>query len=248
MLNFLLLRQILEDLIECNCYQENDIVKRDDNVLEYSIKFKMFEKFQSYQVEDSFDMWYVAILPDKKGKKKYSGKELSSASPFAQPDIAILAASSCCIGLFRECPDKTLRIPMRELVRVDINMQPLLEEVSQTYKSMVDNLMKQSSSMKGRQKQKNRQEVNPSIKAAIEASVEIIWIKPLSDLTTAHVLEGKVSGVDLEFNSGNQPEFKGLSLSADFNSELILERLWNLKQEQDEEYDDEDYEGYDDRI
>ena len=122
MLNFLLLRQILEDLIECNCYQENDIVKRDDNVLEYSIKFKMFEKFQSYQVEDSFDMWYVAILPDKKGKKKYSGKELSSASPFAQPDIAILAASSCCIGLFRECPDKTLRIPMRELVRVDINM------------------------------------------------------------------------------------------------------------------------------
>ena len=67
MLNFLLLRQILEDLIECNCYQENDIVKRDDNVLEYSIKFKMFEKFQSYKVEDSFDMWYVAILPDKKG-------------------------------------------------------------------------------------------------------------------------------------------------------------------------------------
>ena len=193
-------------------------------------------------------MWYVTVLPDKKGKKKYSGKELSSASPFAQPDLAILAASSCCIGLFRECPDKTLRIPQKELVRVDIDMSPLLEEVSETYKNLVDNLSKQNSSMKGRSKQRNRQEVNQSIKAAIEASVEVIWIKPLSDLTVAHVLEGKVSGVELEFNSGNQPEFKGLSLSADFNSELILEKLWNLKQDQEEESDDEEDDGYEDRM
>ena len=76
-----------------------------------------------------------------------------------------------------------------------------------------------ASSLKSRQKQRNKQDINPSIKAAIEALIDPIWIKQLSDLSSANVLEGKVSGVELEFTNGNNSsEFKGLSLAADFNS------------------------------
>ena len=199
-------------------------------------------------------MWYVTILPESKDRNqrgrsnKYASKELSSASPFAQPDIAILAACSSCIGLFRECPEKGLRIPQKELVRVDIDMSPLLDEVSETYEKMVSMLVatiQNTSSLKRAQKQRNRHDINPSIKAAIEGCVDTIWIKHLNDLASANVLEGKVSGVELEFSTGNNSsEFKGLSLTGDFNSQLILEKIMMLKSEQDDDDYDEESDGY----
>ena len=125
-------------------------------------------------------------------------------------------------------------------------MSPLLDEVKETYSKMIQMMSTQNaSSLKSRQKQRNKHDINPSIKAAIEALIDPIWIKQLSDLSSANVLEGKVSGVELEFTTGNNfSEFKGLSLAADFNSQLILEKIMYLKNEQEDEYDDEEDDGY----
>ncbi len=53
-----------------------------------------------------------------------------------------------------------------------------------------------------------------------------------------NVLTGKVPGVELVFQDGHRPI---LSLAADFNSQLILERIKELKmQEEDDDGDSGD--------
>jgi hypothetical protein len=75
-------------------------------------------------------------------------------------------------------------------------------------------------------------QIVPQIAAALENLTEKLWEHPLEDLQAMNVLTGKVPGVEFVFATGERPV---LSLAADFNSQLILERIKELKLQEDEE-------------
>ena len=87
--------------------------------------------------------------------------------------------------------------------------------------------------MKSRHQQDHN--INPQIATALKQLTRKIWDHRLEDLASMNVLSGKVPGVELVFQNGRRPI---LSLAADFNSQLILERIKELKMQEDDDDDD----------
>ena len=91
-----------------------------------------------------------------------------------------------------------------------------------------------ASKNRGRVKSRHHHDVqpHPEIRNALKQLVRPLWDEKLEDLMSMNVLTGKVPGVEFVFQNGHRPV---LSLAADFNSQLILERIKELKLQEDEE-------------
>ena len=95
-----------------------------------------------------------------------------------------------------------------------------------------------ASKNRGRVKSRHHHDVqpHPEIRTALKQLVRPLWDEKLEDLTSMNVLTGKVPGVEFVFRSSSESKDRPvLSLAADFNSQLILERIKELKLQEDEE-------------